>query len=312
MRINRRRWGASLLLSALLIGLVPGAVRAATPVAVDDPVPACQGGPLFGGGSFPIPEDWKGGSPAGFESYFAFIGGLSCSPLSNDTDADHDPLTIASVSDGPHGHVIVIDPTSVAYEPDPDWSSRSVIGCRTRSRTRATDGTEVSTPATMHIWLAPINDPPTFTPGPTVTVAEDSGPYSGAWATDVSPGPPNESDQNISFHVTDVDDDGLGLFSSAPTISSDGTLAFTPATDAKGIAQVTVEAKDDGGLEDWDMNPAWIDPPDDTSDPVTFEIIVTGAPDAVDDPSATTSEDTQAILHVLDNDDADGAAHRSR
>ena len=54
------------------------------------------------------------------------------------------------------------------------------------------------------------------------------------------------------------------------------------------------------------MNPAWIDAPDDTSDPVTFDIVVTAAPEAVDDPNETTTEDTQAILHVLDNDVADG------
>ena len=144
---------------------------------------------MFGGGSFPIPEDWKGGSPAGFESYFPFIGGLTCSPLTNDTDADDDPLTIASVTDGPHGHVIIIDPTSVAYAPDPDWSTPQGDWDSDTFTYTATDGTTESNTATMHIWLAPINDPPTFTPGPTVTVGEDSGPYSGAWATAYQPGP---------------------------------------------------------------------------------------------------------------------------
>ena len=106
--------------------------------------------------------------------------------------------------------------------------------------------------------------------------------------------------------MTDVDDDGLGLFLGPPAIATDGTLTLTPAANARGIAHVTVQAQDDGGLEDWDMNPAWIDAPDDTSDPVTFDIVVTAAPEAVDDPNETTTEDTQAILHVLDNDVADG------
>jgi hypothetical protein len=54
----------------------------------------------------------------------------------------------------------------------------------------------------MKIWVAPINDAPTFTPGAaTVTVGEDSGSYSAQWATNVSPGPVSESWQIVPFFM---------------------------------------------------------------------------------------------------------------
>ena len=67
------------------------------------------------------------------------------------------------------------------------------------------------------------------------------------------------------------------LFSVAPAIDATGKLTFTPAPDQAGLAHVTVRAKDDGGLEDWDSTdqPAAAD----TSGDVTFDIVV--MPDAV-------------------------------
>ncbi len=54
----------------------------------------------------------------------------------------------------------------------------------------------------MRIWVAQVDDPPTFDPGAAeVVVDEDSGAYSQPWATNVSAGPPNESYQVVHFEV---------------------------------------------------------------------------------------------------------------
>jgi hypothetical protein len=300
---TRRRAAAPLLLAALLVGLVPATVRAASPVAVDDPNPICQN-PSFFGGAFPIPEDWNGGS-TGFERYFLFAGGINCGLLQNDTDADLDTLAIDSVTNGPHGTVIIVDPVSVAYRPDKDYSTPEGDWVSDTFTYRATDGETTSNSATMSIWLAPINDPPTFTEGPDVTVAADSGAYSAAWASAISPGPANEGSQTVTFQVTNINDGGTGLFAADPAIAADGTLSFTPAAGKIGLAHVTVEAHDDGGLVDYDLPPGDMDPPDDTSDPVTFDIAV--VPDAVDD-TTTTNEDEATSVDVLANDDTGGSA----
>ncbi len=59
-----------------------------------------------------------------------------------------------------------------------------------------------------------INSPPTFTPGPNVSVPEDSGPATiSAWATNISPGPADESGLTLSADI--ASDSNPNLFSSA-------------------------------------------------------------------------------------------------
>jgi len=103
-----------------------------------------------------------------------------------------------------------------------------------------------SAPATVSITVTAVNDAPTFTlSGTAVTVKRNSGAYQKAgWVTNTSPGPTNESGQTVSFIVSN---NSSSLFSIQPSISSGGTLTFTPAKDKRGTATVTVIAKDNGG-----------------------------------------------------------------
>jgi large repetitive protein len=64
------------------------------------------------------------------------------------------------------------------------------------------------------------------------------------WATDISPGPASESSQTVAFTVSA---DNNGLFSSAPVVAPNGTLTFSSAPDANGVAHVNVTAVDNGG-----------------------------------------------------------------
>jgi hypothetical protein len=115
------------------------------------------------------------------------------------------------------------------------------------------------------------NRPPSFTKGANEIANEDSGQRAvGAWAKNISPGPASESGQTVSFLVSTDND---ALFSAAPVISSTGTLTFTPANNAFGVATVTVRARDNGGTADGGQ---------DTSPPQTFTITVR----AVNDPPA--------------------------
>jgi uncharacterized repeat protein (TIGR01451 family) len=126
------------------------------------------------------------------------------------------------------------------------------------------DGTGGQTSGSFMLTVNPVNDPPSFTASGDVTVAEDSGPATiNAWATNISPGPADETGQNVSFAVTN---DQPALFSAQPAISSNGVLTFTPAPNANGQATVTVVAHDTGGLEG--------------STPITFTITVTPGNDA--------------------------------
>lgn len=95
---------------------------------------------------------------------------------------------------------------------------------------RNSDGN--STTRTLSVNLTDVNDPPTFTAGSAVTVLEDSGAYSAAWATAISSGPNTtypDDGQSVTFSISSISNSEA--FSSAPAISPTGTLTFTPAAD---------------------------------------------------------------------------------
>src|SRR5581483_3692063 len=96
------------------------------------------------------------------------------------------------------------------------------------------------------IDVLPVNDPPAFTAGPGVSAFENEGVQTAAWASGISPGPANETGQQVSF-TTATDNPALFLPGGLPTVDSRGVLAFTPAMFATGQATVTVTARDDGG-----------------------------------------------------------------
>jgi hypothetical protein len=114
-------------------------------------------------------------------------------------------------------------------------------------------GVDTSPPQTFTITVTPVNDRPSFTKGPNQTVLEDSGPRTvSAWATGISPGPPDEASQAITFEITG--NSNPALFAALPAVASDGTLTFTPADNAVGTATVTLRAVDDGGTDNGGLN----------------------------------------------------------
>jgi len=160
------------------------------------------------------------------------------------------------------------------------------------------DGTVDSSPATASITVNPVNDAPSFTKGANQTVLEDAGAQTvNGWATAISSGPANESTQTVSFVVTTDND---GLFSTLPDVSPTGTLTYTPAANAHGVATVTLKIVDSGGTINGGVN---------ESATQQFTITVTAvndAPVAAAD-STTTDEDSAPTVNVLANDsDADG------
>src|SRR5262249_8445546 len=113
---------------------------------------------------------------------------------------------------------------------------------------RATDDGGLFVEATFVVTVNAVNDPPIVTLPSSVVVEEDTGPRSiGGFAT-FSPGPANESGQNLVGYT--VSNDNNSLFSVQPAIDNAGVLGFAPALDATGSATVTVIAQDDGGTAD--------------------------------------------------------------
>jgi hypothetical protein len=89
----------------------------------------------------------------------------------------------------------------------------------------------------------PDHQPPSFEPGPDVTVDEDVGSVSLPWAHAIAADP---SGTRVHFAV---DAAGSALFSAAPRVADDGGLTFTPAPDAFGTANASVTATDAQGAQ---------------------------------------------------------------
>ena len=285
------------------------------PVAVDDPGSACFTPVDAFGGGFPVPEDYRRADVP--PNYFVQFG--HCGLLYNDTDVDGDALTYEILTQPAHGEAVKIDENFFAYKPNPDYGTLAgwLPGQTWQFDTftyRAFDGLSYSDPATMSFWVSEVNDPPTFTPGPAiVTVAEDSGAYSAAWATDVSPGPASESAQTVQFlpdGPNPVSQPGIpNMFAEMPAINSDGVLTFKLLPDRFGLATVTFVAKDDGGLEDYGLTPGEMVPPDDTTDAFSFQIaVMPDAIQAVDDEVSVPEDAGDWLVDVLSNDTHDAGS----
>lgn len=197
------------------------------------------------------------------------------------SDGDGDPLTFAIQAlptRGVLGPLVPIDATSASVTYTPNTNE---FGTDSFSFV-ANDGIVNSLPAAVTIALTAVNDVPTFTAGPTVTVLKDIGAQTvDPWATGISAGPANESAQTLSFTVTA--NDHPGMFSVAPAVSPIGVLTFTTAPNINGTANLSLRIQDNGGTADGGV---------DTS--TTQAFVITAAP-VNDAPSFTKGAD-QTVL----------------
>lgn len=107
-------------------------------------------------------------------------------------------------------------------------------------------GIDTSDTQTFTITVTSVNDAPSFMANDPVTVLEDAGLQTTSnWAS-FDPGPDNEAGQSVlAYQVSDISDPSL--FSVAPSVTTDGTLTYTPADDANGTATFDVAVQDNGG-----------------------------------------------------------------
>ncbi len=109
----------------------------------------------------------------------------------------------------------------------------------------ANGGADTSPDQMFTITVTAVNDAPSFTKGADQTVLEDAAAQTVAgWATAISAGPADESGQTVNFVVSN---DNNALFSVQPTVAANGTLTYTLAANANGVANVTLHLHDNGG-----------------------------------------------------------------
>ena len=162
------------------------------------------------------------------------------------SDPDGDALTF-SLLNAPDVGMVQLQPSGAfTYTPPLHFNGPVVFTFK------ANDGRADSLPATVSLNVLPANDRPSFTSPLDLTLPEDAGPQSfPAWATAISPGPPDEAEQELHFMVLVSNP---SLFATPPAVSPEGTLSFTPADDAHGSTTLTVILMDDGGTDNGGAN----------------------------------------------------------
>ncbi|MBA3721993.1 MAG: tandem-95 repeat protein, partial [Parachlamydiaceae bacterium] len=153
--------------------------------------------------------------------------------LANDTGT---PLTITGNTNPTHGALTLNADGSFTYIPTADYNGSD-------SFTYTLQGAIAT--GTVNLTVNSVNDAPIIVGG-NQTKNEDAGAQSVSGF--VKGGPATATDeQSQTFSAITVINNNNALFSVQPTISSTGTLTYTPALNANGSATVTVTLTDSGG-----------------------------------------------------------------
>jgi VCBS repeat-containing protein len=183
--------------------------------------------------------------------------------LGNDSDPNGDHLNAVKLSDPAHGSLTLNANGSFVYTPAANYNGPDSFTYA------ANDGTQNSSPATVTIAVTSVNDPPSFTlAGSNVNATAPLQPVSVPnWATNMSPGPPDEAGQSLTFILTLATNTDSAAFvpGQLPAIdATTGTLTFMTSTQIATV-NVTVKLQDNGATANGG---------NDTSPPQQFTITI--------------------------------------
>ncbi len=149
-------------------------------------------------------------------------------------------------------------------------------------------GAGLSPATTVAITVLAVNDQPSFTASNPPAVSTDGAKTVPGFITNFTAGPTNESSQTaLAYPVSNVSNPGL--FSAGPSVATNGTLTYTPATGVGGTSTFDVRVQDSGGTANGGI---------DTSAAQTFTITVNRAPVFTSANSATFTVGTNDSFTV--------------
>jgi hypothetical protein len=154
-------------------------------------------------------------------------------------------LTVTAVDQAVNGQLSLGPNGDITFTPDAGFDGQASFDYTVCDNGSPSECSEMI--VIVNVTASQVNDAPSFTAGASQTVAEDSGPHSiSGWASDISAGPADESDQQLTFEVTN--NTNPELFTTQPSVAANGTLSYALAANANGSADVTVRLEDNGGI----------------------------------------------------------------
>ncbi|MCG8308944.1 MAG: cadherin domain-containing protein [Cytophagales bacterium] len=177
----------------------------------------------------------------------------------------------------------------------------------------ANGGVDTSPRQTFEIFIAPVNDAPSFMMSSAIIEVENGAKVHqiANWITGISPGPSDEASQRLSFQLST---DNQSLFTDAPKIDDRGNLSFEVADQVAGQAVAEIVLVDDGGTMNGGKH---------QSDAYKFTIQVNKIPQFIDfspisdqrigkppvNLIATGGDSGNPVTFTLETSPADGVAH---
>jgi hypothetical protein len=152
---------------------------------------------------------------------------------------------------GPANGTLVFDSNFLTngvltYIPNPDFNGQDSFTFEVTDDDTAGGSALTSlVPGTVNITVDAINDAPQFTAVDPDPIDEDFGTRTLPGWTSVAPGPPtavDETPQIVTFTIESISNPSL--FLDLPSVSSSGTLTYTPASNQNGESVVTLYAQD--------------------------------------------------------------------
>ncbi|MDP3840701.1 MAG: tandem-95 repeat protein, partial [Methylococcales bacterium] len=149
--------------------------------------------------------------------------------LGNDTDVDSPVLTIASVTSGSNGTAVLNGNGTVTFTPNANFNGAANFTYQ------ATDGLLLSSPATVTVNVAPVNDAPVANPDSLVAPEDIAITY---LASDLLG---NDTDvEGSPLTITSVTSGNNGT----AVLNANGSVTFTSALNFNGVANFTYKASD--------------------------------------------------------------------
>jgi VCBS repeat-containing protein len=195
--------------------------------------------------------------------------------INDDTGPDAgETLSVASVTQGAHGSVVVNADGSVTYKPAANYNGGDSFTYT------VSDGNGGTATATVVLTVTPVNDPPVAR-ADSATVSEDGSVTVSVLANDDS-GP----DGGETLAVTGATQGAHG----AVVVNADGSLTYTPNANFNGTDSFTYTIGDGNGGT--------------ATATVSVTVGAVNDPPVARNDGATVSEDGSATINVLANDDS--------
>lgn len=121
----------------------------------------------------------------------------------------------------------------------------------------------------FNVKVTPQNQPPSFVIGMDQYIWEDAPPQKiPGWATQISAGPLNELNQELTFKV--IGNTHPEFFTATPVVTASGSLHYTLAANAYGMAEITLVLLDNGETNNSSTPQSFLVNISSVNDPPTF------------------------------------------